>query len=159
MASQRPSGNPNAPRRQLLELDDSQPIYSSGARPPANDDQLLQRFNIDDSEDYQARTSVSYDQFVGSGPASLSRAPAPTSSSTAPTAPYLSTNVNRTYSQTSELQNYQRYHDEDIDDERSVGGYYAAGGIDDSTMGEGRIMQSRGGIMSRAKNMLGMHSK
>jgi phospholipid-transporting ATPase len=158
MASQRPSGNPNAPHHQLLELDDSQPIYSSGARPPTNDDQLLQRFNIDDSEEYQPRTSTSYDQFVGSG-ASVSRGPATATGTTAPNAPYMSPNVNRTYSQTSELHNYQRYHDEDLEEERSGGGYYAAGGIDDSTMGEGRIMQSRGGIVERAKNILGLHPK
>jgi phospholipid-transporting ATPase len=152
MASQRPPGREDPFNRQLFELDDSQPIYSSGSRPPANDDQLLQRFNIDDSDEYQTRPAVAHDQFVGVGPG-------PGISAASPTAPYLSAGINRTYSQTSDLHNYQRYHDEHLEDDRSVGGYYAAGGIDDTSMGDGRVRQNRGGLMERAKNMLGIHPK
>ena len=156
----------------LLDLEDSGPIYNDGQRPPVNDDELLQRYNIDDSETPQTRPSVSYDDFLGSdrsrttlpgGPGALPAG--------RPQPPYLGTEAGRTYSQTSDLNNYQRYSDIDDfpDDDRS---YYQNGGAGDGNstpgtamVGGGRprqrnsILSLGGGMMGRAKAMMGMGPK
>ena len=152
----------------LLDLEDSNPIYNGGRPPPVNDEELLHRFNIDNSEEPQPRPSVSYDEFIGAQPTSQGRPGGPTSAH-AGRAPYLGTGDNRTYSQTSDLNNYQRYSDMDDlpDDDRSMqGGYYHTDGpveAGPSRMISGRGHRSRnsvlsmgGGIMGKAKNMLGM---
>ena len=147
----------------LLGLDDERPIYNNGQRPPVNDDQLLERFNIDDSETPQNRPSTSYDEFVG-GQSSTRGLPGGPGAPSAGThrAPYLATD-SRTYSQTSDLNNYQRYSDMDDlpDDDRS---YYqtsapAEGGQTQMFRGHrsrNSVLSMGGGIMGRAKNMLGM---
>ena len=70
MASGRPPGSHPAAGRDDDLLLDSEPIYNSGQRPPVNDEHLLERYDIDDSEQpytqTQPRPSVSYDNFVGS---------------------------------------------------------------------------------------------
>jgi phospholipid-transporting ATPase len=153
--SQPPGSGPRSTPGELLDIDNSNPIYNSGERAPANDDQLLHRYDINSSDEYQPTTSTSYDQFVGSGPSA-----APVGASVVPPGVYLSPDPNRTYSQTAELQNYQRYHDEDHDDDRSTGtGYYAAGGIDDGSVNGGKIRQAKeqSGILGKARQMFGMH--
>lgn len=67
MASGRPPGlHPAAGRDEdLMQMEESTPIYSTGQRPPVNDDNLLRQYNIDDSDQPQPRPSVSYDSFVG----------------------------------------------------------------------------------------------
>ncbi|KZF21520.1 phospholipid-translocating P-type ATPase [Xylona heveae TC161] len=154
----------------LLDLDDSRPVYSSGERPPVNDDLLLQRFDIDDTEEAQSRPSISYDDFVGGGPGRAAGA-APTGPATVtgaqPSGPYVSGDRDRSFSQTSGLNNYQRYSDlDDFPDDRSMQGYYNAGGdIDEHALpnvmgGKPRdrnsILSLGGGLVGRAKNMLGM---
>ncbi|KAL1305891.1 hypothetical protein AAFC00_004037 [Neodothiora populina] len=76
----------------------------------------------------------------------------------------------RSYSQTNDLNNYQRYSDlDDLEDDQDANGYYAASGIDDEHLpglSDGRlrghghnrnsILSLGGGFMGRAKNMLGM---
>ena len=154
----------------LLDLEDSNPIYNDGRPPPTNDEELLHQYNIDDSERPQARPSVSYDDFVGAqqstrGPPRGLGAPGFGQSNP----PYLSAESGRTYSQTSDLNNYQRYSDMDDlpEDDRSIqGGYYHAGDTVEtgpSRMISGKGHRSRnsvlsmgGGFMGRAKNMLGM---
>ena len=157
----------------LLDLEESQPVYSSG-RPPTNDDDtLLHRYNTSHAEDNPSRASTSYDDFVGGSgrptgpPSGLPGGPG----STAPgnlRQPYLEGGPNRTYSQTSGLNNYQRYSDFDDfpDDERSMqGGYYQHEGVSGSagphTGGRSKrdrnsVLSLGGGIMGKAKNMLGM---
>lgn len=154
----------------LLDLDDSSPTYHDGRPPPVNDENLLRHYNINSSDSPQPRPSESYDDFVGAqhSPSGLPGGPgAPQQGQTHP--PYLGTE-NRTYSQTSGLNNYQRY--SDLDDfpeyEGSLRGtFYQDGGQDGSptVMGGGRarnrnsVLSMGGGIMGRAKNMLGMGQK
>lgn len=162
----RPQGQPPASSNHdlLLDLDD-QPIYNSGQRPPVNDDNLLVQHNIDSSD--HGRASTSYDDFLGASSTSgLPGGPgAPAAGGT--TAMPLH---DRSYSQTSELGNYQRYSDlDDFEDDQVTSGYYASGGRDDDHLpglsdggvrshGRNRnsILSLGGGFMGKAKNMLGM---
>ena len=152
----------------LLDLDDHNPIYNDGKRPPVNDDQLLHQFNVDDSDRPPPRPSISYDEFIGgaqSSTAVLPGGPGPQRDQT--NTPYLDAGNARTYSQTSDLNNYQRYSDIDDlpDDDRSMQGnyYQQAGAVEGGATPMVRGHKSRnsvlsmgGGIMGRAKNMLGM---
>ena len=114
---------------------------------------------------------MSYDDFVGSG--QPARQPArqpppaagPSSSASRPAGPYGSP-INRQYSQTSDLGNYQRYAD-DFDDYPEEGGSYyqhggsmAAGGPSQAARGDPRkrnsVLSLGGGFLGRVKNRLGM---
>ncbi|KAJ5770566.1 uncharacterized protein N7511_002617 [Penicillium nucicola] len=174
MASGRPPGSHSAAGRDEDLLLDSGPIYNSGQGPPVNDEHLLERYNIDDSDEpySQTRPSVSYDNFVGSrvppGTTLHNAGPGPAHPPVNPglhsNDPYSSGSRDRTYSQTSGLGNYQRYSlDDDLDDAHS--GYYDLDADDD------RINQSHGvrraternsilglggGLMGKAKYMFGM---
>ncbi len=154
----------------LLDLDDSNPIYNDGRPPPVNDEELLRRYNTDQAETPQPRPSTSYDEFIGAQQATHGLP----GGSGVPRAgqaqnPYLSTSNARTYSQTSELNNYQRYSDMDDlpDDDPSMQGsyYHTSGAVEGgpTPMVSGKRHRSRnsvlsmgGGIMGKAKNMLGM---
>jgi phospholipid-transporting ATPase len=154
----------------LVDLHDSQPTYYTGQPPPTNDENLLHQYDIDDSDQPpQGRPSVSYDDFVGGSGAGGTHpgGHAASGAGPGPTQPYVSTDTQRIYSQTSDLHNYQRYSDFDHQtDDDSMQGYYSRGGIDDSaspggfTPGQPKnrnsILSLGGGIMGRAKNMLGM---
>ena len=152
----------------LLGLEDSNgPLYNDGRRPPVTDEEMLQRYDIDDSD--QPRPSTSYDEFVGSNQrANLPGGPG-VPSQVRPNAPYLATD-NRTYSQTSDLQNYQRYTDvDDLDDEDHA--YYHTGGAPDDSPGIDMTHNSRmrgnrnsvlsmgGGTVGKVKSMLGIGPK
>lgn len=154
----------------LLDFDDSHPTYSSGQRVPVNDEDLLRQYDINDSETHQPelqhRPSVSYDDFVGGGRSTAGLPGGPGASPSEPK-PYGS-GGNRLYSQTSELHNYQRYSDADDigDDDRSMQGYYASGGVDDAATpglshgasiakNRNSILSLGGGLVGRAKHMLG----
>jgi len=163
----------------LLELDDDEgPVYNDGQPPPVSDHELLDRYNISNSDVPRTRISISRDDFVGSqstaglpgGPGQQSRA----AGSGGTLQPPMLGDAGRSYSQTSDLNNYQRYSDIDNDrysDSASMGGgYYAAGGgIDEDNVpglpinrsgskhrSRNSILGLGGGIMGRAKNMLGM---
>src|SRR5690348_9024628 len=116
----RPGGQPPH-HDNLIDFDEPQPQYYSGARPPVNDENLLERFDIDSSDTAPpGRPSVSYDEFVG-GRANTSALPGGPGAPAGQT-PYLQEG-SRAYSQTSDLNNYQRYSDADIpidDDGRST---------------------------------------
>ncbi|OQO10916.1 putative phospholipid-transporting ATPase [Cryoendolithus antarcticus] len=153
----------------LLGLDDNAgPYYNSGQRAPANDDDLLNEYDIDDTE---TRVSTSHDAFVGGSstaglPGGPSR-PGPQASVESLQPPMLG-QAGRNYSQTSDLNNYQRY--SDVDDNRSdAGGYYAMGGnIDEDSVpglplnnkskhrSRNSILSLGGGMIGRVKNTLGM---
>ena len=154
----------------LLDLDDSNPIYNDGRPPPVNDEELLRRYNADQAETPQPRPSTSYDEFIGAQQAThgLPGGPGAPRAGQAQN-PYLSTSNGRTYSQTSELNNYQRYSDMDDlpDDDPSMQGsyYHTSGAVEGgpTPMVSGKRHHSRnsvlsmgGGIMGKAKNMLGM---
>lgn len=156
----------------LLDLEDpSLGTYNRGSA--INDRESTGHFNASDSNNPQDRPSTSYDEFVG----------AQRSSARAPGGPglqydgqrrppYLGAETLRNESQTPELNNYQRYTDFDDfpDDDRSIqGGYYQEDSTEDGAntmaVGGGRkrnrnsILSMGGGLMGKAKSMLGMAPK
>ncbi|PQE10846.1 phospholipid-transporting ATPase protein [Rutstroemia sp. NJR-2017a BBW] len=151
----------------LLDLHDEQPIYNNGQRAPMNDDDLLRAYNADHDAS-NPRPSISYDNFVGapssSTPSTTSHLPGgPGYVANPPRPPYLS-GTTASYSQTSGLNNYQRYAD-DLDDfpEDGHSEYYHGSAIPGDGTGaraNGRnrnsIMSLGGGIMGKAKSMFGM---
>ncbi|KAL6249239.1 aminophospholipid translocase [Rhinocladiella similis] len=173
------AGRPYAPeasnkRNSLLDIESSQPYYSTGQRPPVDDSQLLRAFNIDDSDEPQPRPSTSYDDFVGGrnpngAPGNAQQAAAAAGSSDRPfTAPYMNED-SRNYSQTSDLHNYSKYGD-DFGEEDSGYKYYDGGGhaSDEHIPGGGvkvvgrhhvhnrSSLMSMGGLVDRARGMVGL---
>ncbi|KAL8828144.1 MAG: hypothetical protein Q9170_006727 [Blastenia crenularia] len=150
----------------LLDLEEAGPIYHDGRPPPVNDENLLRQYNINSSDTNQPRPSTSYDDFVGSQQSTTGLPGGPgTAPGATPQRPYL-VGDNRTYSQTSGLNNYQRYSDLDDfpEDDRSMQGglYDTADGGNTPVVGGGRarnrssVLSTGGGLIVRAKNMLGM---
>ncbi|EMC98814.1 hypothetical protein BAUCODRAFT_137052 [Baudoinia panamericana UAMH 10762] len=173
------AGRPQQNGHNLLSLeddDDDGPVYHDGERPPVSDEEMLRTYNISDSSVPQPRISESHDDFVGSrSTAGLPGGPGqPASSAAGGLRPPGPGDAGRSYSQTSGLNNYQRYSDIDNDqfsDSASMaGGYYAAGGgIDEDSVpglplnrgkskhrSRNSILSLGGGIVGKAKNMLGM---
>ena len=153
------------PGGSLLDLDDSNPTYHDGRVPPVNDDELLHQYNINHSDRPQPRPSVSYDEFVGASQSSHGSRGSPGISRSGQ--PYLGIG-NRTYSQTSDLNNYQRYSDIDDlpeDDPSIQGSYYHTSGAVDSgptpMVSGGRhgnrnsVLSMGGGIVGKAKTLFG----
>lgn len=155
----------------LLDLDDERPIYNSGQRPPGNDEDLLRAYNANHDET-NPRPSISYDDFVGGnnerGQSSTSRLQGgPGTVSTPQTGPYMGNVGHGNYSQTSDLNNYQRYAD-DLDDFPDDGNsYYHQGGAIPGNgagmrLGGGKprnrnsVLSMGGGLVGKAKSMLGM---
>lgn len=169
MAGKPPHGGPSQHDDLLLDLDD-QPVYSQGQRSALNDDDLLAS-DAYDHDGAQPRPSVSYDDFVGGAQPSHPSLASPQLSSPPgsgrPTGPYTD-GGNRQYSQTSELGNYQRYADDDIDDYADDGAHYyqhgGGAGAQGGYQSQGRstaknrnsVLGLGGGLVGRAKNMLGM---
>ncbi|CAK7272517.1 aminophospholipid translocase [Sporothrix epigloea] len=174
----------------LLDLDDG-PVYGGGQRSDLNDDDLLRTYTLDHDESIPSRPSISYDDFVGAGETthpSVKTSPgganafAPASGTAAgssagatasygshsarPGGPYFA-EASRQYSQSSGLDNYQRYAD-DYDDYPDDGqSYYHQGssrvnpgGPDTPGHANARnrnsVLGLGGGLLGRAKNMLGM---
>lgn len=158
----RPQGQPppSSNNDLLLDLDD-QPLYNSGQRAPVGDDALLFQHDISTSDHLPA--PATYDNFVGASSTNTGRPGVPAAGLPPPL-------HDRSYSQTSELGNYQRYSDlDDFDDDHEAGGFYASGGPDEDHLpglqdarmrGHGRnrnsILSLGGGFVGRAKSMLGM---
>ncbi|KAK4140322.1 uncharacterized protein C8A04DRAFT_39979 [Dichotomopilus funicola] len=171
MAGRPPPGGSSAPRKNddlLLDLDHEQPVYSTGQRSALTDDDLLHSYAYD-QDGAPSRPSVSYDDFVGSGqqrpPAGRPPAAGPSGAGLRPVGPY-GPEINRQYSQTSDLGNYQRYAD-DFDDYPDDGGYYQNGGgsvaggeASSAAHGNARnrnsVLSLGGGFLGRVKNRLGM---
>ncbi|KAI5863163.1 phospholipid-translocating P-type ATPase [Durotheca rogersii] len=152
MAGRPPPGGPSNPGDDLLlDLDDQAPY---GAHRPVNDDPT-------------SRPSVSYDDFVGGSQTThpTAKNPPPGAGISGPRPPYL-VDSDRQYSQTSGLDNYQRYAD-DFDDYPDDGqSYYQHGGNaggDSAGRANARSRNSvlglGGGFLGRAKSMLGMGQK
>lgn len=165
----RPTAHGNSTGEDLLGFDNAQPTYNSGQRPPVDDSQLLERFNIDDSDEPQTRPSISYDDFVGGRPTLPGNAQSAAPQAVKPpNLPYADATA-RTYSQTSDLHNYSKYDDELNEDYNSTYRYYDGGGPSDDNIPGGGVhvvnrthgrnrssMMSMGGIMDRAKGAFGM---
>lgn len=103
-----------------------------------DDSQLLERYDIDDSEVPQPRPSTSYDDFVGGG---RPQPGAPHTVQHPPHAPYMDSS-SRTYSQTSDLHNYSRYGegaDDFPDEDQSAQRYYDGGGPSDDYIPGGGV--------------------
>jgi phospholipid-transporting ATPase len=174
MAGRPPGGGHEAPPlsndHSLLDLEDNNPVYNDGKPPPVNDEQLLRQYNISSEDAAPPRPSVSYDEFVGAQHSTAGLPGGPGPPRNGPNQPpYLNAGASRTYSQTSGLNNYERYSDMDDfpDDDRSMqGGYHNAGGALDEGItpaaGSRRhkhrnsVLSMGGGIMGKAKTMLGM---
>jgi phospholipid-transporting ATPase len=157
------SASSGARRQQpnLLDLDDTNSAQYSSGRPSHLDDDTLRR-EYDMIDEFQPRTSTSYDDFVG---ASVQRQPAASSALPPPDLrPNVLAHSGSFVSQTSGLGNYQRYSDtgDSPDEDRSV--FYAATDVSDEHVGGSQLRTNNrnsvlamgGGLMGRAKNMLGM---
>ncbi|KAK4106496.1 phospholipid-translocating P-type ATPase [Parathielavia hyrcaniae] len=170
MTGRPPPGGPATSQNNdlLLDLDNDQPVYGTGQRSALNDDDLLHSYAYD-QDGAPSRPSVSYDDFVGSGqprqPAAAPSPAGPSSAASRPVGPY-GPEVDRQYSQTSGLGNYQRYAD-DFDDYPDDGGSYyqhggavPGGGPSTSAQGNARkrnsVLSLGGGFLGRVKNRLGM---
>jgi phospholipid-transporting ATPase len=129
-----------------------------------NDDDLLRAYSNEGS----GRPSVSYDDFVGGSETTHPSVKNPALGGvpgSAPLRPPYMADANRNYSQTSGLGNYQRYAD-DLDDLPSEAqSYYQHGGSSvrgdepagrDNARNRNSILSLGGGLLGRAKNMLGM---
>ena len=175
MASRHPRGDGPGKHDQtsdldLLDFDDTRPVYNDGHPPPVSDEQMLRGYQASSSGTPKPRPSESYDDFVGGshGP-QYGLSGGSGSPERQYKAPYLDVG-SRTYSQTSDLNNYQRYSDMDDlpDDERSMqeNYYHQAGAVGGGPIPMVKGHQSRnsvlsmgGGLMGRAKVMLGMGPK
>jgi len=148
----------------LLDLDDSRSQYNSGLPPPTNDTNLLRQYDISDADYGPSRPSISYENFISSSASAREvGAGLGATMATPHNPPFLSTH-DRAFSQTSDLHNYQS-HDDFDDLPEDDGDYYGSGGLDDTTpqkirQGPARnrnsILSLGGGLIGRAKNMLGM---
>lgn len=163
---------PAARANLLLDLEDSGSV-DNDRRPSPLIDNVSSQPNTTGTDTQQPRPSVSYDDFVGgqpstAAPAQLPGGPGPPRTGP-PLPPYIGAQTVQSQSQTSGLNDYQRYSDLDdhLDDDRSMqGGYYDAGGIEDGSAppapsgGRARnrnsILSMGGGIVGKAKNMLGL---
>lgn len=170
MTGRPPPGGASGSRNDLLlDLDSDQPVYSTGQRSALTDDDLLNSYAYD-QDGAPSRPSVSYDDFVGSGPqrypaAGASSPAGPSSSAVRPVGPY-GPEINRQYSQSSDLGNYQRYAD-DFDDYPDDGtSYYQHGGAmagpeaaaaaRENARKRNSVLSLGGGLLGRVKNWLGM---
>ena len=171
----RPSGLPQqgqhgANEGTLLDLDDSNHYYNVGRPPPVNDDDLLRRYDIDDSDAHQPRPSTTYDDFVGTQHQGADTHAQGTSLPAATTRPTYLGETRGNFSQSSGLNNYQRYSDADdfADEEHD---YYQTGGGDgeitpgvdmmgsNGMRNRNSVLTMGGGMLGRAKAMLGMAPK
>ncbi|PHH68226.1 hypothetical protein CDD80_168 [Ophiocordyceps camponoti-rufipedis] len=146
----------------LLDLDGDQPAaYNDGQRSTLNDDDLLRLHTLDSARSpppssSQRRPSVSYDDFVGGGPSSSGRSPL------TPHTPYLA----KHYSQTSDLDNYRRYVDDELEDypdscyrrasSPSAAAAAAAAAGHQNARNRNSVLSLGGGLLGRVKNKLGM---
>lgn len=156
-----------APAGPLLDLED--PPGNDRRPSPAGATFSSQASNVNDNDINQPRPSVSYDDFVGgqqpSSTASLPGGPGP-QPIRQHLLPYIGVGNVPSHSQTSDLNDYQRYSDiDDHQDESIQGAYYDAGGEDggEPSGGAGGRRRNRnsvlslgGGIVGKAKSIMGM---
>ncbi|KAF3938341.1 hypothetical protein ABW19_dt0210425 [Dactylella cylindrospora] len=134
---------PNQPS--LLDFDEDDRTYGNPGRPPPmSDAQYIATHNIQEDDIYNPG-------YTASGYSSYSQ---PGTSQYEQTRPPELGQQSRAYSQTSGLQNYERYYDESIlpDDESQAEFHYGA--PDTSNQGQARSRNS--GLMGRVKSAIGM---
>ena len=155
-------------RGPLLDIDDHEHGFQAAHASSAHQGGASQHPPANDPDHLQSRTSTSYDEFVGSqhNPPSAHHAQA-FSPYGAPQPGF--THAHSNFSQSSGLQNYQRYSDfDDLPDDEH--GYYQAGADGEFVAGgsavQGGRMRGRnsvlsmgGGILGKAKSALGMGPK
>ncbi|KAH9892941.1 hypothetical protein F4778DRAFT_300950 [Xylariomycetidae sp. FL2044] len=162
MAGRAPPGG-SSKNDLLLDLDD-QPAYG-GQRPPLNDDEILRSYNNEPS----SRPSVSYDDFIGGSQTThpTVKNPPPGAGAAGPRPPYLS-DADRQYSQTSGLNNYERYADDFDDYPDDSQSYYQHGGAINAggdPMGRNNarnrnsVLSMGGGFLGKARGILGLGQK
>ncbi|KAL9489270.1 hypothetical protein ACSS6W_001547 [Trichoderma asperelloides] len=164
MAGRQPMGRHGGPSNNddlLLDLDNEQPIYSAGQRSALNDDDLARAYDLD--HDPQSRPSVSYDDFVGAEP-SYPQAGRSMGAQAAQPSGHSGPYHSQQFSQSSELDNYQRYAD-DFDDYPEDDMYYQQGGTGDAgqssaarnnAMARNSVLTLGGGFFGKLKHRLGM---
>lgn len=138
----------------LLDLDDQGRNYGNPGRPPATSE-----------DEYAHRMSTSYDDFVGGGGAPGGEGPSsqryPTAQDTPPGAGVFTSHA--TYSQTSDLDNFQPYYDLPDEGRSTLGHRYgrSPGGDDASDLhgvaGNRQSTYSVQGVVGRVKSALGMN--
>jgi phospholipid-transporting ATPase len=152
----------------LLDLnDDEQPIYHDGKRPPINDEDLLRAYTAD-HEQPPGRPSISYDNFVGSSPGlgfppSRDLPGGPGNLSSPGSGPY-NNQMNRSYSQTSGLGNYDPYGDDGSYPDDSESMYYNGAQPGDGAgmpmrgkpKNRNSVLSMGGGLVGKAKSLLGL---
>ena len=149
-----------------------EPYYNSGSPPPISDERMQYEYDMEVGGVPSPHLDTSRDDFVGSSEltSGLPGGPGHTNSAYVPRPPPQPMgNLSNNYSQTSGLDNFQRYSDH-VDDESDAGtGYYAAGGnigedgvhgmpLRNKTQHRSRnsILSMGGGITGKVKNALGM---
>ncbi|RMZ82312.1 hypothetical protein DV738_g1724, partial [Chaetothyriales sp. CBS 135597] len=151
MAGYRPHGDGRPQRDDLLGLDSQNPTYSSQGRPRAGDDELSQRYNVQETNEAAPRPSTSYDDFVGGRQQQARQFH----------------EGNSAYSHTSDLHNYSHYVDDadpgDNDSAFNDRFYDGPGQSDDSITGDRvqpRALNRRSGMsmMDKAKSVLGLRN-
>ncbi|PHH85869.1 hypothetical protein CDD83_11050 [Cordyceps sp. RAO-2017] len=162
-------GRPPGQREDLLlDLDGDQPVYGGGQRSALNDDQLLRAHTLE--QDAPSRPSVSYDDFVGASGPSAGRPPGRAGLATGAEQRAGGPYINRPYSQSSDLDHYQRYADDFDDYPADADSFYQHGGGAGAMAGQAHASSSArnnarnrnsvlslgGGLLGRVKNRLGM---
>lgn len=154
----------------LLDLEDSNPGYNPQRTLSNSNNKPLRGQNNDNVGSPTARASTSYDEFVGAQESTVGLSQRPdVTRIQEPHLPYLAVGAARSQSQSSGLNNYQRYSDLDDfpDDDPSIQGvYYHEGSTEDGgntpivgaakPKNRNSVLAMGGGIMGKAKNMLGM---
>ncbi|KAF3906618.1 hypothetical protein ABW20_dc0109055 [Dactylellina cionopaga] len=141
---------PNQPS--LLDFDEDERTYGNPGRPPPiSDAQYMATHNIQDDDIYNpSQTASGYQQ---GGPPPL---PSPYDQSRPPQLGQ----QNRAFSQSSGLQNYERYYDESIlpDDESTTEFHYGAhdGNNKDQKRSRNSVLSMGGGLMGKVKTAIGM---
>lgn len=158
----------------LLDLEGSDSSSGTYAqRSGVNNRESARQYHAGNLNVSEGRPSTSYDEFVGAprAPARVTRGPG-LQPDAQPRPPYLGADTTRAESQSSGLNNYQRYTDFDDfpDDDPSIqGGYYHEDSAEDGAnfrdptncraKTRNSILGLGGGLMGRAKSMLGMGPK
>ncbi|KAK6341263.1 hypothetical protein TWF696_008347 [Orbilia brochopaga] len=147
---------PNQPS--LLDFDEDERTYGNPGRPPPiSDAQYIATHNIQEDDYYNPSSTASgYPQQQQQQPgASQQQQQHPYDLDRPP-----QLGQHRTYSQTSGLQNYERYYDESIlpDDESAAEFHYGA--HDSNNKGQSRnrnsVLSMGGGLMGKVKTAIGM---
>ena len=156
----------------LLDLDESSQKNDDGSHAQSSNN-ASQQNNVHNVDTAPPRPSISYDEFVGAQKTTSGLSGGSLNSRHGQQQTlYLGAGASQNESQTSGLNNYQRYSDIDDfpdDDPAMQGAYYHEAEAEDSgdmhspgarrTRNRSSVLSMGGGLMGKAKNMLGMRSE